>query len=187
MEKFYEAYSQLKSELGVFEDRDLGKVACSLVYVKGGVYNQRTRVVEERANLIPDFLKAVLNIRTPRRELNGKFVESRMRVLLVKLGLKVEKVNNIHDFTPSFVSRQRLGELEKAIESSGVKPTYSKNIKYSGYNDVALINEKTGSDFVNFGPYGEGNHSPNEWVSVSSLGKTQRVYEKLIRQMCTVT
>ena len=50
----------------------------------------------------------------------------------------------------------------------------------SGYNDVAMISAKTGIPFFNFGPYGEGNHGADEWVSLQSIKDTKQVFKKFI-------
>jgi acetylornithine deacetylase/succinyl-diaminopimelate desuccinylase-like protein len=46
-----------------------------------------------------------------------------------------------------------------------------------------MISSKTNIPFMGFGPYGEGNHGPNEWVSLQSIKDTKEVFKKFIEKI----
>lgn len=185
IEGAYRIFNSLQSLLSGYKHQKLGNTVCSLVFIEGGVRESSNQSIVKSLNVVPDVANFALNIRPACEEVTAKFVVKKLKDLIKGTGLKLDSYTVHHDYPSSFVPKGRLKILEQSIKESGLKPVYSKNIKISGFNDVALINKKTGADFVNFGPYGEGNHSPDEWVSISSLYKTQRIFEELIGKICT--
>lgn len=172
----YEVASLFEKTLARFHHPVLGKTTCCPVYVKGGSKNN--------LNLVPDTAEVVFNIRPTDAKVSSEVMIQLAKRLLESKGFHLVKVRTLHNYQPSFVEPKKLVLLEKAILSAGAKAVYDNNLGYHGFNDVSLIYEKVGADFVNFGPRGENSHQPDEWVSIESLEKTKKIYEFLIRSYC---
>ncbi len=181
------AYERLAEELARFyEHPELGHSVPNLAYVHGGGgknLSDGSFEVTKQVNVVPDVAEVGISIRTAIPGLNAEKAIALLRGYVEEQGMEFLGADVIHDYGASYVDRSRLARVEDAIRTAGFEPEY-KDAKNSGYNDVEMLATQYDVPFTNFGPAGDDNHMPNEWVSVQSLRDTEHVFTEMIRSFC---
>ena len=172
--------SLIREDIKKYEHPGLGNAALNLAYLSGGlnkgVNEKGNLVLGNRGNNIPDIAEAVIDIRTPSKELNAGEITRLIKQRSEEQRLKLEKLEIRSDLRAAFSPK------EKIIGFEGID--YG-NLKEQGYFDVQIISERFDSPFICFGPTGGNVHGADEWVNISSLGKTKNGFKNLIQRSCT--
>lgn len=158
----------------------LGDNTISLTGLKVGVLVDG--VCKDTDNSIPDYAEANFSIRLSKaiskNELNKKIVNVIKKNHKLGFDVKIEQLR----LPSSIISSIDLRKFINSAKKAGYKIKLA-DPGLSGYNDVAMISSKTGIPFLGFGPYGEGNHGPNEWVSLKSIKDTKEIFKKFIENI----
>ncbi len=165
-------FSNMKTELG----------SSSIVLVSMNLGVLVDGKIEAQSNSVPDFAEAIFSIRLSKnisgKNLENVFKNEIKKIHNLKFMIQMEQLRS-----PGSIMKNK--DLEKFLNSAkkfGFDLEFSDPGK-SGYNDVAMISSKTGIPFFNFGPYGEGNHGPNEWVSLKSMKDTKVIFKEFIKNL----
>ena len=178
------AVEHLLEALEAYQHPLLGKTACNLAWLKGGI-DQGDGKIGCRANKIPDLVEAVLDIRPARAELRAQTVLDLLTEHLVANGFQMEEAREELDFGSLYIPPERLGKFEEIARSVLGQVEYD-DISQGGYGEGQLLNERLGSDCVYFGPGPKVAHQVDEYVSIEELGKASKVYRRLIERYCSV-
>lgn len=174
------AVEHLLERLKAYEHPTLGKTACNLAWLEGGIDRDKGRV-KCQPNAIPDMAKAVLDIRPARPELRAQTVIDLLTEHLRANDFQVEKATVKHDFGSLYVPSERLTRFEEVVQSILGRVEYGE---LGGYGEGQLLNERLGVDCVYFGPGPMTGHEPDEYVSVTELSQAAQVYTRLVQQFC---
>lgn len=158
-------------KLGCYKSKIFGKTQLNLLSIK-------SLPEDNIEGVLPDYCVVTIEIRPASRKVNLSLLKKLMKKFCKKQKIKV-KFKVLRDFPLVYVSPKKLNLLIQAIKKVGETEKFA-DIKLAGFNDARIITAKFGIPVVNFGPYGEGNHTPEEWVSVKSVQKTKEVYKNLI-------
>ena len=113
-------------------------------------------------NLVPDHCSATLDIRVNRKDFAG-IVEKIKSILPEGVQFAIDNSRNAHYADPE---NQYLKQLSKSIKTaSGRTPKFRQT--YGGA-DTVFFSER-GSQAIEFGPIGHGQHHDDEWVDIQSL------------------
>jgi len=69
--------------------------------------------------------------------------------------------------------------LEGVVEPAGVTPAY-----FSSVADENVFANRLGIPVITLGPVGAGDHTKDEWVSISSLDATVKAYQEILGRWC---
>ncbi len=177
-EKLYSLYNDL---ISIFKyASNLGETSVTLVGASVGVVgNDKLVVIQD--NSVPDYAIGIFSMRIADEKLTKKEIESKIRRALEKGQITQYKICIKSFQSPSKIARKNL--LDKFIISAE-KIGFSvelANPALAGYNDVAMISSKSKVPMISFGPYGEGNHGPDEYVSVKSMQNTIKIFQMFIQ------
>lgn len=161
---------------------DLGKSSLNIAHIHGGILSADGKDITYLAGTVPDHLIADISIRNAQVKLTGqqilKLFISEGRNLKLKVQGKI-----VEDYPARYTPKIVVNKVFKAIKASGFDVEIS-DPGLGGFNDMTILGKKIDSPVVNFGPYGEGNHSKDEWVSLKSILDTSKVFEKLVIEFC---
>lgn len=177
------AVEHLLQALEAYQHPSLGKTACNLAWLKGGI-DQGEGEIGCRANKIPDLAEAVLDIRPARAELRAQTVLDLLGEHLAMNGFQMAEAQAALDFGSLYVPPERLGQFEEIVRCVLGCVEYD-DISKGGYGEGQLLNERLGTDCVYFGPGPkEMAHQVDEYVSIKELEQAAEVYTRLIEQYC---
>jgi len=175
-EVLFDLYEKLKNKLKLIETQ-LGKTSITLTSMNLGVMvNGKCQI---QNNSVPDYTEGTFSVR-----LSKDIAKQKLKVLFESEIKKIHKLNfsvNVQQLrSPSSITNEKdLKLFLKSAKQEGFNIELS-NPGFSGYNDVAMISSKMKIPFFGFGPFGEGNHGPDEWVSLQSIKDTKNVFKKFI-------
>ena len=139
---------------------------CNIGKIEGG----------KAANQIPDFAKALLNIRT--------ISEPRKRALLKKIrhlqkrfsSIQIKIINNTPSFRNNFKLSFARTFLEIARKKYGIETGFTMS---HGTSDARFFVQKK-IPAISTRPHGGGLHSENEWVDINDLGRFYSVLKDFV-------
>ena len=173
---FYKVYSVLCKKLS--KKTLLGKSVVTLTELTGGLMINGK--LSSQANMIPNYAAGVISIRLAQMDILSENIEKIIRGTVTDSGSKIENFEILNDY-PAFIgSKKILKPITSALRKNGLEVNLA-DPNLAGYNDAALLANKLNVPIINFGPYGENNHSPDEWVSIQSILDTAKVYVSLIK------
>lgn len=155
----------------------LGKTTVTVVEIKGGLLTDDNIGVHH--GTIPDVVDAALSLRVADLNFNVQELIEFIKLSAKKKGATIENVEILADYPARVTNLKQAEPIVKAIKKIDEKVEYS-DPGTAGYNDAAILSEALGVPLVNFGPYGENNHNPNEWVSLKSVVNCANVFLKLM-------
>ena len=134
-------------------------------------------------NSVPDFACADFSIRISNPDLTREKLTEITKKTLRSLGV-IEYSFSLGELqSPSNITPKNLLDLfSLAIKNSGFVVELA-DPALAGYNDVAMLSAAKNIPMLSFGPYGEGNHGPDEWVSLQSIENSVRVFKKFIESL----
>lgn len=180
------AYETMRNRVKEMIHLELGRSVANLSYLHGGFLEEKPGAmlkIGRRMNIVPDIVEADVSVRTAQPKLDAAFLIREMRRNIRKEGAILEKAEVLYDFRAAYNPRHALRPLIRAIKNAGLRIKWGSARK-SGYNDVALLAEKYGVPYANFGPDGSNNHAADEYVEIKTLEPTRSVFQELIRICC---
>lgn len=175
--------NDVKSWLDSFFDQELGRTTSNVAAVTGGLVLPGEGQIDQRlgteGNNIADYARYVFEVRTTSPQVNAQSVIKRLEAYIKQAG-GVAKIKIKHDLGSLNVNRAVLNKLEKAIRQYTNQVEYA-NAAEAGYTDGQMLQQRYHIPVVQFGPNGEGMHSVDEWVSVSSVERCAQIFACLIR------
>lgn len=114
-------------------------------------------------NLVPDHCSATLDIRVNRKDYHS-IVDQIKAILPEGVHFGIDNSRNAHYTDPQNHYLQKLAKASKAV--MGKEPKFRKTF---GGSDTIFFSER-GTDAIEYGPIGHGQHHDDEWVSIQSLG-----------------
>lgn len=130
-------------------------------------------------NVVPDQARAVIDVRpvsTLHREGVGHIVR-RATALIEGCGLTVSHQVNI-DMKPLDVDPELLEPLSEAVREVGLEVVFAR---LDGTSEAGEVHFRLGVPCVHFGPGPQAmSHQVDEYVDLSMLANSQRVFERLI-------
>lgn len=173
IERALEVIKRLQSQLE--KKTELGKTMVIPVGLRAGVKTLYEKV-SVQSNSVPDCAVLTLGIRIA----DKKLTEARLVRTIKNADKALESVRLIVFRKPSTTMNPRIVRLfSQAIKRSGFSLELAKP-GLGGYNDLVMLSNKIRKPFLGFGPYGEGNHSSNEQVSLNSILDTIKVFKDFI-------
>jgi acetylornithine deacetylase/succinyl-diaminopimelate desuccinylase-like protein len=131
---------------------------------------------------VPDYAEGIFSIRLSKNIREGELIKIYKN--------KIKKIHKLKSFvnieqlrSPSAIAKEQ--DLEIFLKSAK-KAGFDLKLAdpgVHGYNDVAMISSKIKIPFFGFGPYGEGNHGPDEWVSLRSIEDTKKIFKNFIKNI----
>jgi acetylornithine deacetylase/succinyl-diaminopimelate desuccinylase-like protein len=178
-EILFNVYEKLKINFKSIKTR-LGESSIVLASMNLGVLEDNKLQIQN--NSVPDYSVAFFSIRlskdTSKQELKILFENEIKKIHSLYFSVNVQQLRS-----PSTITKDK--DLKLFLESAkqvGFEIELS-DPGFSGYNDVAMISSKTRIPFLGFGPYGEGNHGPDEWVSLKSIEDTKNIFKNFIENI----
>lgn len=173
---FVEAVSKVETQLNK-KRSELGKTTLTISRLNAGLL-QPDGSIGHHVGTIPDYAEAIVSVRNAVQDLDGKKLTKILQGECGARGLRI-KSEIMEDYPARIIPKVQVKYLSRIIAKAGFKPEIA-DPKLAGFNDVALLAKALNCSVVNFGPYGEGNHTRDEWVSIKSIERTAKVFEKLI-------
>ncbi len=171
---FYKVYQNLCQNLS--KKTVLGKSVVTITELAGGLIVNGQ--LASQPNMIPDHASGTISIRLAQHEKSEKLVEI-INETVAKDGGKVEEIKILNDYPAYLGTKKDLESIIKAINENQLTVNFA-DPALAGYNDAGLLANKLGIPVITFGPYGEGNHSSDEWVSIQSIVDTAKVFYSLL-------
>ncbi len=180
--------SNIENELRNYSDEFLGNSVLNVASINAGLFEGRnaqgSAVLSEKANKIPDFAEALIEIRNAKDSLNASELKQIVEKAAESEGVQVIGFKTMLDRGTLNVDRKRLTVLEKAVEKSRGKLEYA-DPGTVGYGEGQILYAKTGTPCVYFGPGpNDRAHKANERVAVSELMEARKIFSELIRMFC---
>jgi len=169
----------LELYLNNFSHPVLGNSTLNIAFLYGGLRDNSS--VSYQGNVIPDFARSVIEIRTASEKLNAKKISLFLKKEAIKNKVVIKNLLVVHDLGSLFTSEKKLKNISKIIHSVvGRAEIISPRKK--GYSDGQLISQKKKIPVVYLGPSGRGAHSVDEYVEKSSLLLLKNVYKKILEE-----
>lgn len=175
-----EAFSRLLQR--DFSDKNIQSV-CNLAFLQGGL-DLRTKksdmfILGREGNIIPDIAEFVLEIRPAIDSLTADTCITKLKKLLQKQGLFIEKVTRRHNLKLWKTKKIVLKNIEACV-SRETKIQYL-DPNFYGYIDLQLLWEAFNKiPCCTFGPGNTTGHGPNEFVSIKDLLTAEKVYKNIL-------
>jgi len=172
---FYEAFQVLEKKYSKLTK--LGLTTFAISSIRGGVLEGNE--IKCQPNVCSDIVRATISIRISDYKMTGINYARLLCSLLERKGLIV-KINIKADYPV----RKTSNAIVKKMTNIALKQCKQKieigEPALSGYNDAVILGKAIKSPVINFGPYGEKNHTPNEWVSMKSIEMTENIFKAWI-------
>lgn len=173
IEKLYQIYQSFKKLLQ--KNNTL-----TMLSIISGIKNEEDIIFSD--SLTPNYSKATFSLRISDPLITEVFLKKIFTGISSKLKIKSKMNISVHR-APSKIIKNNFTESFIKIAKENDFKIEKANPNFSGYNDVAMLSHKLKIPFIGFGPYGEDNHGPNEWVSLKSIKDAIQIYQAVIRQL----
>ena len=159
----------------------LGQTSFTITKIKGGSLSYSGRV-ENRHGTVPDYAKATISVRNSRTNLTGQQLSSLIHKIGASRNLKIT-TRIISDYPASIASQNLVKSISQVVYKTLSYKLELGDPKLAGYNDAAILAKALNCPVINFGPYGEGNHTVQEWVSLSSIEKASEILAEIVNSI----
>lgn len=176
----YYSVEQVEKKLNKVKS-DLGETTLTIASINGGLLEPSGKI-GFHAGTIPDYVEAVVSVRNAHPQITGENITRLISQNLKRNGAKA-KFEIVEDYPARTTPKPLVVKLLNTAKKAGFKVEVGDS-KLSGFNDVTILGRKISSPIVNFGPYGEGNHTKDEWVNIKSLTDTALVFCYLVKEFC---
>jgi succinyl-diaminopimelate desuccinylase len=174
---FVEAFKELCKGHGFATE--IGKTTFTIVSMEGGTYDIDSSKIISQENVTPDTVHAVISVRNSHHNLSGAEYGAYLKKEIEK-NRATAIVTIVKDYPPRFTPKKIVGKMIKIIKKVLHRDILIGSPEYAGYNDTAILGRALNSPVINFGPYGEENHTADEWVSLKSIDETAAYYSAWI-------
>ncbi|MDH4330083.1 MAG: M20/M25/M40 family metallo-hydrolase [Candidatus Moranbacteria bacterium] len=176
-EKMYELYEKLSKSIE--KKNNLGETTITLVGATIGSLDESKGIVSQ-FNSVPDYAKGIFSLRISDTKLTEELLKNKIEKTIKNLNVPGYLLKIKEFQSPGLIASQKLlNKFTRSAKEAG----YSIDLAdpaLAGYNDVLMLSAQTGIPLIGFGPYGENNHSLNEYVSVQSIEDTANIFERFI-------
>ncbi|MBP7928241.1 M20/M25/M40 family metallo-hydrolase, partial [Patescibacteria group bacterium] len=155
------------------ETTQLGQTSFTITQINGGVLDSEGNITHH-AGSIPDICKATISIRNAIPTLTTQLLIESIEKIATTNGVKVQVISK-EDLPTRLVPMELVNRLQSEIEKNLHISIALGDPKTSGYNDADLLAKSLRCQVINFGPYGEDNHTADEWVSLESIKNTAKI------------
>jgi len=163
----------------------LGESTLNIAFLSGGLGGENkgdnNLSVNYQGNIIPDFARSVIEIRTASPKLDSEKVLSFLKKQAKKYKVTITRISVKHNLGSLFTPENEWKNISKIVHSvvgkSEILPPQTK-----GYGDGQLLSEKKKIPVIYLGPSGEGAHSADEYVNISSLTSLKEIYKKILEE-----
>jgi acetylornithine deacetylase/succinyl-diaminopimelate desuccinylase-like protein len=178
-EIIFSAYQDLQKYFNNIKTK-LGQTSITLTSLKVGVLVDG--ICQIQSNSVPDYAEGIFSLRLSKNikenELIKIFKDKITKIHKLKYSVNIEQLRSPSSITKEedlkiFLNSAKLLGFNLELSDPG----------FSGYNDVAMISSKTNRTLFGFGPYGEGNHGPDEWVSLHSMKDVKKIFKNFIQNI----
>ncbi len=186
IEKAVELTKKFQDRVSKLDIEDGGKTSVNLAYLHGGMLRSNSDSPSEVSglgNVVPNYAEVICEIRIANPEITKEFVEVEINNIAKEVGIVVSGVKFKFYLGSMLTSKSDLQLLEESIRTEGFEVEYG-DISLAGYYEVQMLQEKWGGKSVVFGA-GPINlsHAANEYLSIESLKKTEKILTNLIRNI----
>lgn len=174
------ALVQLEQWLKSYKTPELGQSTTNIASINGGsLVGQKNNapLLSREGNVIPDYCDIVLEIRPSDPKLDITIIVNKVKDLLKKQQLKLEKITIRHSLRSWITPKTQLDNFIKLAPNKTLADPME-----SGYLDIQLLWETFNKmTSLSFGPTEPGvAHTANEFVRISSLKPAQTFLMKLL-------
>jgi len=173
---FYILHQRLETQFS--QTSALGKTTFTLTHILGGA-GSSTGKITDHTGTIPDIARATISIRNALTHLDSERLLGAIEKITHSLGLKISHLKILADHPARNTDPKLVKKIVALVKKETGISIKLGDPKLAGYNDAALLGTTLGSPVVNFGPYGEDNHTQKEWVSLKSIQETARVLSSI--------
>ncbi|MFA6005399.1 MAG: M20/M25/M40 family metallo-hydrolase [Patescibacteria group bacterium] len=168
IEKAVAVISELKSKIGEFDEKKLGRTTVNLSRLDGGKL-QNGQIITQ-GNAVPDVARVLLDIRPASNKLNGDRI--------IRMLMTIAKRNNVTLSGPTVTIDY---PAYYSIPNECINRPYRANLGKGGFYEAALFSRAWQCTAFTFGP-GDAStsHSPDERVKLADLTSVKKVFEKLL-------
>jgi acetylornithine deacetylase/succinyl-diaminopimelate desuccinylase-like protein len=175
------AFVQLEQLLKSYKTPELGQSTINIASINGGSLvgqKNNTPLLSREGNVIPDYCQIVLEVRPSDPKLDITIIVNKVKELLKKQQLKLEKITIRHNLRSWITPKTQLDNFIKLSPNKVLADPME-----TGYLDIQLLWETFDKiTSLSFGPAEPGvAHTANEFVRISSLQKAQAFLEKLLK------
>jgi acetylornithine deacetylase/succinyl-diaminopimelate desuccinylase-like protein len=137
--------------------------------------------VDYQGNVIPDFARSVIEIRTASSKLDSEKILMFLKRQAKKYKVTITRISVKHNLGSLFTPENKWKNISRIVHSIvGQSEILPPQIK--GYGDGQLLSEKKKIPVIYLGPSGEGAHSADEYVNIFSLSSLKEIYKKILEE-----
>ncbi len=183
--QFIKIIASLEKWLDQYQSPFLGMPTLNVARINSGFLKGKTDgqiIFGEEGNRIPDYLEAIIEIRTSSDLLTFKSVEAFLKKEITNRNLKITKLKERFNL-PSYETPKEAVESFQLLPN--VSPTFLDPGNF-GFLDVSLLQQRYPKATVfslGAGTPNQG-HAPNEYVEMSNLTNATQTYKALIQKLC---
>jgi succinyl-diaminopimelate desuccinylase len=191
IEKAIKLVQKLRKGITKNDIKQLGKTTINLSSIKGGRFQDGKITIQ--ANAVADIARILLDIRPADPDMDAEKVLRLINSIVKRLNVKSPSQRLVRlwrkrltvniDYKPYFINKNKLDDLEKAINASRLKVKYASNLQQKGFFEAALVASAWNCPAVSFGPIGKC-HTEDEFVEISDLTKVKNIFANLINKFC---
>ena len=179
IEETVKLFSKFETECQKSDQGD-ASTSVNLAYLHGGLKSDDTSDVKRMGNVVPNYARAVVEIRIANTKITQSYIEETINHLSKEIGLQIRNLKFKFFFGSMLTPKDDLKLFEKVISTSGFTSEYA-DINQAGYFELQMLQSKWGGSAVIFGPGpSEKSHTENEYVEIDSVSTTQKVIEKFL-------
>lgn len=179
IEKMHEIYQYLKDVFSKSVKNNHNTL--TILSMAAGVKNKETIVFSD--SVTPNYAKATFSLRIADSSITPSFIKKSLQKAVSASRISKSKINiRVYRSPSNIIKKETLQFFIDSAKTAGFI-LEKADPNFSGYNDVAMLSHKLKIPFFGFGPYGEGNHGPNEWVSIKSIEDVIKVYTAVIKSI----
>ncbi len=172
---FYKIYENLSKNLS--GETELGETSITISELKGGLLINGE--LSSQPNMVPDFASGILSLRIAQVGITAQDIIDMIKKIVKSADGEVLSLELANNYPASLTDKKNVESLTNALKKNQMAVEFA-NPALAGFNDAILLAQKMDVSIVTFGPYGENNHSPKEWVSLKSVMDTTRVFISLL-------
>ncbi|MFA5870969.1 MAG: M20/M25/M40 family metallo-hydrolase [Candidatus Paceibacterota bacterium] len=177
--------NDLELFLNSFSHPVLGESTLNIAFLSGGLCvenkNDDNPSVDYQGNVIPDFARSVIEVRTASPKLDSEKILVFLKKQAKKYKVTITRISVKHNLGSLFTPENKWKNISRIVHSivgrSEILPPQTK-----GYGDGQLLSEKKKIPVIYLGPSGEGAHSAGEYVNISSLTSLKEIYKKILEE-----
>lgn len=183
--KLNEILTNLNIWLQQFGNNQLGEPTMNVAYFKGGLQlpNQNKLTLGQQGNNIADYAETIIDIRTTSNKLRAKQVKQWIVQQIKKQKLSLLNFEVRHDLGSLFTDPKKLLKIESILKQT-INMFEYEEAQNNGYGDGQMLQEHLDMDVISLGTSFNNIHGVNEFVTISSLKQTEKIYTKLLQSYC---